>query len=124
MMCLVLFRPFLVVIAIHHSPCYVFHILKPVYTIKYKLVFFKKKKNREKGGKNTPRSQITHLASFELLIVVTIQYSLCHLLMLLLDVFSDCHGLRVGYVQVWVRVQIPVPATYKTSPRTSKTDDN
>jgi len=46
------------------------------------------------------------------------------------DTHSDCqgfwnpHGLRVGYrwVQVWV--QIPVPATYKMSPRTSKTDRN
>ena len=43
---------------------------------------------------------------------------------------SDCqgfwnpHGLRVGYRRVRVRVQIPVPATYKTSPRTSKTDRN
>ena len=37
---------------------------------------------------------------------------------------SDCHRLRVGYVRVRVRVQIPVPATYKTSPRTSKTDEN
>jgi len=43
---------------------------------------------------------------------------------------SDCqgfwnpHGLRVGYRRVLVRVQIPVPASYKTSPRTSKTDKN
>jgi len=42
-----------------------------------------------------------------------------------LTIVSDCqgflnlHGLRVG---VWVR--IPVPATYKMSPRTSKTDEN
>jgi len=43
---------------------------------------------------------------------------------------SDCqgfwnpHGLRVGYRRVRVRVQIPVPATYKTSPRTSKMERN
>ena len=35
-----------------------------------------------------------------------------------------CHGLKVGYVQVRVWVHIPVPATYKTSPRTSKMDEN
>jgi len=33
-------------------------------------------------------------------------------------------GLRVGYRWVRVRVQIPVPTTYKTSSRTSKTDKN
>ena len=43
---------------------------------------------------------------------------------------SDCQGfwnphrLQVGYRRVWVRVQIPVPATYKMSLRTSKTDEN
>ena len=43
---------------------------------------------------------------------------------------SDCqgflnpYGLRVGYTRVRVRVQISVPATYKTSPRTSETDGN
>jgi len=38
--------------------------------------------------------------------------------------FLDLHGLRVGYMWVGVRVRIPVPATYKISPRTSKTDGN
>ena len=46
------------------------------------------------------------------------------------DTGSDCqgflnpHGLRVGYMRVRVWDQIPVPANYKTSPRTSKTDEN
>ena len=34
------------------------------------------------------------------------------------------HGLRVGYRRVRVRVRIPIPATYKTSPRSCKTDKN
>jgi len=38
--------------------------------------------------------------------------------------FWNLHGLRVGYRRVRVWVQIPVPASYKTSSRTSKTDEN
>jgi hypothetical protein len=46
------------------------------------------------------------------------------------DIGSDCqgfwnpHGLQVGYRRVQIWVQISVPATYKTSPRTSKMDRN
>ena len=37
---------------------------------------------------------------------------------------SDCHGLQVRYMRLQVPVHIPVPATYKTSPRMSKTNEN